>query len=184
MQRSRVDHVAISRVIQGLAIAGALASMAGCVQAQASNGARPLERSEPHEALGFFEGTWTVPGRQDWRESCTWLPEGRRHIVCRPRWDRPDGAVENLSVYSYDDVNGTYVVHGFKSNGRFESDRGQRLSNGFRFMSDSGTGADRVRERFTLEEGVAGRVTAVSEKALADGPWVVNHRTDYLRTRP
>jgi hypothetical protein len=145
-----------------------------------------MERSEAHEALAFFEGTWTVPGKTDWRESCAWLPAGRRHMVCRPRWDRPAGASEDLSVYSYDAATGAYVVHGFKANGQFAADRGERVPRGFRFASDLGTGAHRVRERLTLEEeeGAAGRVTVVSETARGDGPWVVNHQTDYLRTRP
>ncbi len=171
-------------VVKRLALAGLLASVGVDVHSQAADWPRPMERSEPHEALAFFEGTWTVPGNKGWRESCSWLAEGRRHIVCRPRWENPKGALEGLSVYSYDETNGAYLAHSFKASGLVTAERGHRIPRGFRFMSESGAGAERVRERLTLEEDVGGRVIVVSETAKGEGPWVVENKTGYLRTRP
>jgi hypothetical protein len=174
----------LSIVMRGLALAGLLGTVGGYAHAQAADWPRPMERSEPHEALTFFEGTWTVPGDKGWRETCSWLAKGRRHMVCKPRWQSGGKVLEGLGVYSYDEKSGEYLAHGFKPPGRVSAERGQRIPSGFRFMSESGTGADRLRNRHTLEEGSAGRVTGTSETAKGDGPWVVEDKTEYLRTRP
>lgn len=177
-----VTFAGVPIVIQRLLLATALATVGGYAYSQPT--ASPMERSEPHEALAFFEGTWTVPGKDDWRETCSWLAGGRRHIVCAPRWRFPNMTFEGLSVFSYDDKSGEYLAHRFKAFGRVSTERGQRIPRGFRFMNEHGSGADRVRERFTLEEGVAGRVNTVLETAKGDGPWVTEDRDEYLRTRP
>ena len=178
---SNVAFGGVSSVIHRLALASLLATFGGTVHSQPADS--PMERSEPHEALAFFEGTWTIPGKDDWRETCSWLAGGRRHIVCTPRWQFPNMTFEGLSVYSYDEKSGEYLSHKFRAFGRITTERGQRIPRGFRFMKEDGTGADRVRERFTIEEGVAGRVSTVSETAKGDGPWVVEDKQEYLRTR-
>ena len=163
----------VSIVIHRLALASLLVSVGGYAHSQPADWPRPMERSEPHEALAFYEGTWTVPGKDDWRETCSWLAEGRRHIVCRPRWQVANGALEGLSVFSYDETSGEYLSHRFKPGGRVSTERCQRIPKGFRCMNERGKGADQVRERFTIEEGVAGRVSTVFETAKADRPWVI-----------
>ena len=174
----------VSIVIHRLALASLLASVGGYAHSQPAGRPQPMERSEPHEALAFYEGTWTVPGKQDWRETCSWLAEGRRHIVCRPRWQFADGVLEGLTVFSYDEKSGEYLSYRFKPGGRVSTERCQRIPRGFRCMNEHGTGADRVRERFTIEEVVAGRVSTVFETAKGDGPWVIEDKSEYLRTRP
>jgi hypothetical protein len=161
------------------ALAAWLLAVSGCANTQPS----PTERSEPHEALAFYVGTWTTSDPK-FQETCSWLPESRRHIICRARVQTASGTRESLGVYSYDQTSGEYLYHGFGSRGTVMIERGRRTPNGFHFTSERGTGTDRVRTRFTIEEAAEGRVNTVTETSKADGPWVVDDRTDYLRTRP
>jgi hypothetical protein len=104
--------------------------------------------------------------------------------VCKPRWENAKGTAEGLSVYSFDEANGVYVSHVFKANGTVAVESGRRIPRGFQFASESGAGAERVRERLTLEDAADGRVNVLSESAKGDGPWVIERKTEYLRTRP
>jgi hypothetical protein len=160
-----------------------LVVVGGCATTQPPNLLSPTERSEPHEALDFYVGTWTTSDPK-FRETCSWLPEGRRHIVCRARVQTASGTRESLGVYSYDQITSDYLYHGFGSRGGVMIERGRRISNGFHFTSERGTGAERVKTRFTIEEAADGRVNTITEKSTAEGPWVVEERTVYLRTRP
>nr|MBA3242076.1 hypothetical protein [Acidobacteriota bacterium] len=57
----------------------------------------PTVPSPPHERLSMFKGTWTIvgyPPERRLRETCDWLPEGRRHMVCRVRFQTPTGPRE------------------------------------------------------------------------------------------
>jgi hypothetical protein len=153
------------------ALAAMLASVSGC--------------SDSHEALALYEGSWIALGKQyeNNREVCTWLPEGRRHIICKSRDKTGDVPRESLSVYSYDAVKREYVYHGFRADGSIESQRGQRTPTGFLFASDEGIGAKRLRTRFTITEGVDGHFHTVSETAKGDGPFVVDSKIEFVRTR-
>ena len=115
-----VNFAGVSIVIHRLTLATALATVGGYAYSQPTDS--PMERSEPHEALAFFEGTWTVPGKDDWRETCSWLAGGRRHIVCAPRWRFPNMTFEGLSVFSYDEKSGEYLAHRFKAFGRVSTE--------------------------------------------------------------
>ncbi len=179
-ERSRARN----RPTKRFALACTLSLIGWHAQSQPADWFRAAERSEPHEALVFFEGTWSVPGRSGWREVCSWLPEGRRHIVCKPRWETAKGTAEGLSVFSFDEANGIYQSHVFKANGRLAVENGRRVPGGFQFESESGAGAERVRERLTLQDAADGRVGAVTESAKGDGPWVLERKTEYVRTRP
>ena len=174
--------ISISRV----ALVACLTAVSACANAQLVNPRSPSERSDPHEALAFYEGTWTIVGKghEGYRETCSWLAEGRRHIVCRSRVQTANGPRESLGVYSYDESIGEYLYHGFGASGTVFIERGQRVPSGFHFTSERGTGANRVRTRFTIVDAEQGRVNTVSETAKADGPWVVEERLEYLRTRP
>lgn len=108
----------------------------------------------------------------------------RSRAVCKARWPFSDGALEGSSVYSCDEQSREYLYHGFKAGGWVSIDKGQRIPGGFRFLKEYVEGTDRVRQRFTIEEGVAGRVTTVLETAKGDGPWVIEDKSDDLRTRP
>ena len=65
----------------------------------------PVEPSTPHERLRFFEGTWTTTDStpaDGFRETCSWLPQGRRHMVCVSHWKTESGPREGMSVFSFD----------------------------------------------------------------------------------
>ena len=87
-----------------------------CSQAQPNPS--PATASPPHELLSFFEGTWIIADarpEEGFRETCTWLAQGRRHMVCRASWQSASGPREGLSVFSYDAASGEYLYHGFRS---------------------------------------------------------------------
>ena len=176
-----------SVVIGRVALVAWLASVSGSAPSQAADLPLPSEPLDPYEALSFYEGTWALLGKgnEGYRETCSWLAGGgRRHIVCRASVQTAEGPRESLGVYSYDETKGEFVYHGFGSRGTVYIERGQRIPGGFRFMSERGTGADRVRTRFTIVEAAEGLVNTVSETAKPDGSWVVKERQEYLRTRP
>ena len=170
--------------IRPVAIAALLALAGGCAISQP---ALLPTRSEPHEALAFYEGVWTlVDGKpeQGFRETCSWLAEGRRHMVCKARWQAANGPQETLGIYSHDPSTGDYQFHGFAASGAVIKERVQRHPKGWVYTTERGTGVERVRTRETLEETVEGRVSAVHETAKNEGPWVVDRKVEYLRTRP
>jgi hypothetical protein len=168
-----------------IALAAWLVSVGTCAISQPAT--LPSVRSEAHEALAFYEGTWThaeaKPG-EGFQETCSWLAEGRRHMICKARWQTVNGPREALGIYSYDPTTGDYQYHGFSASGAVVKERVQRRPKGWLYTTDSGTGAERVRTRETLEETAEGRVSAIHETAKAEGPWVVDRRVEYLRTRP
>ena len=176
----------VSIVICRFTLGAWLALGSVCANSQPADLPSPSERSEPHEALGFYEGTWTILGKghESLRETCSWLAEGRRHIFCRGREETAKGPREWLGVYSYDQTTGEYLYHGFHPRGSVSIERGRRTPKGFIFTSERGTGADRVQVRFTIEEGPHGRVNTVTEVAKPGRPWVVEETLEYLRTRP
>lgn len=162
--------------------------LAVCVgQAPAQPAASPAAPSDPHEALTFFEGTWTTSVSapdDDFSETCAWMPEGRRHMVCRSRWRTAAGYREGLSIFSYDPASGEYRYHGFRAGGAVVTQTGQRLPNGWRLTSDRGTGADRMQTRVTIEKIAPGRFSFLSESAKGDQPWTTGARFDYVRVGP
>lgn len=168
------------------ALAAWLASASGCSDSQAAEPPAASAAADAHEELALYEGSWIALGKQyeNYREVCTWLPGGRRHIICKSRDKTGDVARESLSVYSYDAAKREYVYHGFRADGSMESQRGQRTPTGFLFTSDDGAGAKRVRTRFTLTEGVGNHFHTVSETAKGDGPFVVDSKIEYVRSRP
>ena len=176
----------MSIVIRRVALAAWLASVSVCANSQPASLPSPSERSEPHEALAFYEGTWTyLDGKPEegFRETCSWLAEGRRHMVCRARWQTANGPRETLGIYSYDPPTGEYQYHGFAVSGDVVKERVQRHPKGWLYTTERGTGAERVRTRETLEETAEGRVSSIHETAKGEGPWVVDRRLDYQRTR-
>jgi hypothetical protein len=81
----------------------------------------PLTPRPAHERLMAFEGTWRRLGEPAERtviDTCAWLAEGRRHMVCRQRAERPGGASEQMAVYSYRGADSTYTLTVFLSGGQ------------------------------------------------------------------
>ena len=160
--------------------AAALALAAAGVAAQP----KPTEPSLPHERLAFFEGDWTTadatPGA--FRETCAWLPERRRHMVCRARWNTPEGAYEGLSIFSYDYASGDYLYHGFRSGGAVVPQRGRPDGAGWLFTSERAEAKGLAKTRVAIQPAGDGNgFDFVLETALGEGPWEVRARTRYVR---
>jgi hypothetical protein len=159
-----------------------LVAAVGCAYAQPASS--PGAPSEPHDALAFFEGTWTTSDaapEEDFKETCAWLPEGRRHMICRSRWRAEAGHREGLSIFSYDSSASEYRYHGFRAGGAVVTLSGRRLPKGLLFSSDRGTGPDRMQTRVTIEKTAPDRFSFLSESAKGDGPWQVGAKVEYVR---
>ncbi len=157
---------------------------AGCGTGLAQPSGSPALPSEPHEALAFFEGHWTTSDstpEDDFKETCAWLAEGRRHMVCRATWKARTGRREGLSIFSHDPETGEYLYHGFRAGGAVVTHKGQRLPEGWSFTSARGTGPDRVQTRVTIERTTPDRFSFMSETARGDDAWSVGARFDYVR---
>ena len=144
----------------------------------------PSTPSSPHERLAFFEGTWTTSDatpEDDFIETCAWLPEGRRHMVCRTRWKSAAGAREGMSIFSYDAAAGDYRYNGFRPGGAWISQRGLPTERGWQFTSERGEGAARVRTRIGIEPAASGEFRFRSETSTGDGPWTAGGDIVYRR---
>lgn len=81
----------------------------------------PLAPRAAHERLTAFEGTWRrigEPAGHTVVDTCAWLAEGRRHMVCRLRAESPRGGSEQMAVYSYRGSDSTYTLTVFLSGGQ------------------------------------------------------------------
>lgn len=173
-----MTHPTLRRTAASLWLAAAF----GCAFAQPVT--LPSAPSEPHEALAFFEGTWTTSDstpEDDFSETCAWLAEGRRHMICRSRWRAEAGRREGLSIFSYDPSSSEYRYHGFRPGGVVVVLTGQRLPKGWLFTSDRGAGDDRVQTRVTMKTTAQDRFSFLSESARGDKPWQVGARFEYIR---
>ena len=165
-----------------VAVLLALAAVNGhCLSQPAGS---PADPSEPHEALAFFEGTWTTSDSKpedDFSETCSWLSEGRRHMVCRSGWRTEAGRREGLSIFSYDATARVYRYNGFRPGGAVVVHTGQRVPKGWVFASERGAGADRVQTRVTIEQISEARFSFLSESAKGESPWQATAKFEYVR---
>ena len=162
---------------------GALIAV-GAIEAQAQQTALPPAAASPsHEALAFFEGTWTADGDAPggFREQCGWLPDGRRHMVCRARWQSASGPREGMSIFSVDAATGDYLYHGFRAGGSVVTQRGRREGDGWIFTTERGAGAERERTRTRIDRDPAGGFVLIDEAARGDGPWILRAQIRYRR---
>jgi hypothetical protein len=172
----------------GRCVLPALVAMAwACASANAQPQSRPspAEPSPPHEKLAFFEGTWMAADSasvRGFRESCAWLPEGRRHMVCRSRWNTSAGPREGLSILSYDGVSGEYVYNGFRPGGAHVGQRGREENGRWTFSSELGQAGERTRQRVTIEADGRGGFTLLTEVARGDGAWQEQARDVFRRS--
>ncbi len=143
----------------------------------------PMTPSPPHEALTFFEGSWTTeerPASQGFVETCAWLPAGRRHMVCRSTWTGPSGAREGWSIFSYSAADSTYLYYGLRPGGTVEPMRGRRLADGWEFLSEVDSGPTRQSVRVTITQLEPQRFRLVASAAVGDGPWAVVDTEHYI----
>lgn len=143
----------------------------------------PMTPSPPHEALTFFEGSWTTeerPASQGFVETCAWLPAGRRHMVCRSTWTVATGAREGWSIFSYRAADSTYLYYGLRAGGSVEPMRGRRLPDGWEFLSEVGDGPTRQGTRVTITRLAPRRFRLVAATSVGDGPWTVVDTEHYI----
>lgn len=172
-------------VVLRVALIGGHAA-AGAANAQLAPPASPADPSPRHERLAFFEGTWTTvesTPEEGFRETCAWMPGGRRHLVCRSRWNSPTGVREGMSVFSVDSGSGDYVYNGFRSGGLHVTQRGREENGRWQFYSERGSGPERVRTRVSIAPADGG-FTFVSETSRGDAPWRESARLHYRRLSP
>jgi hypothetical protein len=144
----------------------------------------PAVPSAPHERLGFFEGTWTVaeaPPEQNFRETCAWLADGRRHMLCRSRWMTSTGPREGLSVISYSPATADYLYHGFRAGGAVVAHRGAPKDDGWQFTSEQGEGVARTMNRITITRLEGDDMQFTEESARGGGAWEVKAKLRYKR---
>lgn len=153
----------------------------------AAGQATPMTPSPPHEALTFFEGTWTTEEsapESRFVETCAFMASGRRHMICRSTWQTSTGPREGMSIFSYNAGDSTYLYYGLRSSGLVEPMRGRLLPDGrgWQFTSEKGGGLDRLRERVTITPA-GDRFRLVAESATGDGPWKVEGTQNYRPAR-
>lgn len=144
----------------------------------------PMTQPNSHEALSFFEGTWTTEEslpKEGFVETCSWLNGGRRHMVCRSRRQTGSGPREGMSIFSYRETDSTYLYHGFRSNGEVEVLEGQPVANGWLFSHEIDMGITRQRTRVTITRLSNDHFKLVAESAEGDNPWVVEGTANYRR---
>ncbi len=148
--------------------------------------ATPMTPSDPHERLMFFEGTWTyeeAAPEMQFRETCGWMPSGRRHMVCASRWQTASGPREGTSIFSYRGADKTYVYQGFRAAGGVQSLEGRVSDDGttWEFWGEDGTGAMRTRTRVRLATLPDGGFRFSEQTAVGPGDWseesVVTYRS-------
>ena len=152
--------------------------------AQTAPPTSPAEKSPPHEKLRFFEGLWTTTDstpEDNFREKCSWLPEGRRHMVCVSRWKTRFGLREGMSIFSFDQSAGRYVYSGFRAGGAVARMHGEERGGSWHFSSDEGAGTTRVRTRVVIEPIDGRRFLLSSERSTGDGPWSQPSKVTYQR---
>ena len=143
----------------------------------------PNAPSDVHERLAFLEGSWKVeesPPEQNFIESCAWLAEGRRHMVCSSRWQTPTGSGEALSVLSYDVGKRCYLYHGFRAGGSVVVQCGHFEGGSLVFMDDV-PATDSVRTRVRVTPQSDGSISFAEESSEGTGPWSAGERLTYRR---
>ena len=101
--------------------ASAFSVVARALSAVPSQGAAPRTPRPAHERLAVLEGTWTkkdLPAGESFRDTCAWLPEGRRHMICVQRAESPRRASEQMAIFSYRGADSTYLLTVLLANGQ------------------------------------------------------------------
>ena len=156
-------------------------------QAAATRPASPASPSAPHEHLSFFEGSWTVeevPVERGFRERCTWLEGGRRHMVCRSRSRSSSGEWrEGLSMFSYRPTDSAYVYYGLRPSGATQQLVGRVTSDGagWEFTGDETKPDGRLRTMVRIERLPIGRFRFVEQTARGESPFTT---ADTIHYRP
>lgn len=148
----------------------------------------PMTPSAPHEKMAFFVGTWTMdalPPEAKFQETCDWLPDGRRHIICRSRFQVATGPREGLSIFSYRAADQKYVYQGFRAGGATQTLLGSVSADGksWEFTGDEGTGPARLRTRVRISVNGDGTFRFIEQTAKGDGAWSAEEVVMYRPAR-
>jgi hypothetical protein len=113
-------HSAREVTMKGASVLIAAMMVAGPPQGQTTS-KDAMTPSDPHERLTVFEGTWELDApavsaagvrQRPGRETCEWLTGGRRHMICRNRYQNPDGVDrERTHILSYRTADSTYIAY-------------------------------------------------------------------------
>jgi hypothetical protein len=143
----------------------------------------PAVPADPYQALTFFEGNWTIAGLPQgtqFDESCGWLSNARRHLVCRSRTESANGVHEGLGVFSYRASDGMYVYRSFDPNGDVTVLEGRPVGDRWQFSGTTGTGAAQRRTRLTIAPGGERSFLLSEEIATGNGPWQAQPQVRYV----
>ena len=149
----------------------------------------PMTPRPAYEKLRVFEGTWTLEGappEREFIETCTWMPEGRRHLICRTRYRSELGPQERMAIYSYRASDSTYLVYALMRTGEAFLYAGRPF--GDRWILDFLPHADdlrwrpaqRVRMVITVQSDTLRFVEESSENGR---PWQVSEEYRYIKVR-
>lgn len=132
-------------------------------------------QEDPHERLRFFQGNWEIvglPAGRQFNETCDWLSAERRHLVCRAQLTGTGmAAEESMSVLSYRPSDGTYLYHGFTSDGAVHVMSGRRSGDVWQFSGEQGTGTSSRRTRMTIIPGGERSFVLQQETSIGNRAW-------------
>jgi len=161
-------------------VIASLSVSANLAEAQSSS---PTAPRPALERLSAFEGTWRSTNPTDsavFEEVCGWMAGGRRHMVCTPRWSRPDGLVQHQTTYSYRGRDSTYIVTAFIATGPVWTYHGRPNGDQWTFdlQGDRPNNPQRLRMIVTVARDT---LRFVEESSENGGPWRVTE--DYRHVR-
>lgn len=177
--------IAIAAVMFVTAVVSGLAAERTTATIQATSPATPRPA---HERLAVLEGTWTrkdLPPGETFRDTCAWLPEGRRHMICRQRTESPRGATEQMAIFSYRGADSTYLLTVLLANGQVWRYEGR--PDGDRWIFDfvpPRPDSPRLRQVLIPAGDTIRFLEEVSENG---GPWRLSDPSEdftYVRVRP
>ncbi len=109
-------------IVAGVLVAAGVSGFVAEARVASSNQATSPATPRPaHERLAVLEGIWTrkdLPAGETFRDTCAWLPEGRRHMICRQRAESSRGATEQMAIFSYRGADTTYLLTVLLANGQ------------------------------------------------------------------
>ncbi len=112
----------VANVLAGLLVIGGTICVAALEPTTASTqSTSPATPRPAHERLSVLEGSWEkkdLPAGETFRDTCAWMPEGRRHMICRQRAESPRGAREQMAIFSYRGADSKYLLTVLLANGQ------------------------------------------------------------------
>jgi hypothetical protein len=178
----------LTAVIAALFVAAStLGVLARALSAVPMQGTPPGTPRPGHERLAVFEGTWAkkdLPAGQTFRDTCAWLPEGRRHMICRQRAESPRGLTEQMAIFSYRGADSTYLLTVFLATGHVWRYEGRPDADRWVFdLVGSRSESPRLRQVLIPAGDTIRFLEEVSEN---EGPWRLTDPSEdftYVRVR-